>query len=145
MNLAHLDLIPFLKIAAGGQMVVAVLNLFLVKEMKWREPLNQLPLLAREVFYVHSLFITVILLSFGVLTLRFVEPMARGHNEALAWLAGAIGIFWGIRTFIQIFYYSSSHWRGQPGRIGIHIFLLLAYGGASITYLIAAVRTPIEG
>ena len=56
------------------------------------------------------------------------------------WLAAGIGMFWAIRTLLQMAYYSSSHWRGRPERTAIHIGLLLLYGGFAAVYFWSACR-----
>ncbi len=126
----------FLKFCAVIQMGIAILNLFLVRIMNWKEDLNRLPLLIREVFHVHSWFISLILTLFAVMTWRFGAEMARGTNPACTWLAGGIGIFWLFRAFLQIGYYSSSHWKGRVDRTLIHIACLIVYGGMALVYLI---------
>lgn len=123
--------------AALAQLGIAVLNLFLVRLLKWEEEVKRMPLLLREVFYVHAWFISITLGVFAVLSWRFAGEMA-GGNEVCRWLAGGIGIFWAIRTVLQMTWYSSSHWRGQIGRTAVHVILLLLYGGFSTTYLCAA-------
>jgi hypothetical protein len=139
MNVSSLSI--FLRTAAALQLAVAILNLFLVPLFKWKADLMQAPLLLREVFQVHAWFISVTLAIFGLLSWRFAAEIA-SHASALGgWLAGGIGIFWAIRTILQITYYSSSHWRGQFGRTVIHILLLLLYGGMAAIYLWAAFRT----
>ena len=117
------------------QICIAILNLFLVRLLDWKAPLAQMPLLLREVFQVHAWFISITLMIFGALTLRFVGELAHGHSALACWFAGAIGIFWGIRTILQVSYYSPSHWRGLTGRTLVHLSLLLVYGGFSFTYL----------
>ena len=89
-------------------------------------------------FHVHLWFISVTLGLFGVLTWRFAGEMADGSNPVCRWLAAGIGLFWAIRTVLQITYYSSSHWRGRPDRTLAHIALLAVYGGFSLAYLWAA-------
>ena len=136
MNAAFEPLELALLVAAAAQLSVAVLNLFLVRLLRWGDDLKRVPLLLREVFWVHSWFISVTLLIFGAMTLRFademsVEPMGR-------WLAAGIGGFWALRTLLQITYYSSSHWRGNTPRTVIHIILLALYGGLAGAYLVAA-------
>lgn len=134
----NMHLPELLLAAAAGQIFIALLNLFLARLMRWQEDLRRIPLLIREVFHIHSWFISVTLTIFGVLTWRFAREMATGAQPLASWLAAAIGLFWGVRTILQVTYYSSSHWRGQAGRTVIHICLLLAYGGMAATYLIAA-------
>lgn len=125
-----------LVIAAVAQLGIAILNLFIVRLLHWKELLDRVPLLMREVFHVHSWFISIILTIFAVMTLRFAPEMST--NEVCRWLAAAIGLFWAFRTGLQVFYYSSAHWRGQTGRTVIHVVLLLLYGAMAVVYLLAA-------
>ena len=106
--------------------------------LRWRPALSQLPLLPRQVFYVHSLFISVTLGIFAVLTWRFADSMAAGEGALATWLAGGIGAFWGLRALVQVAYYSPRHWLRKPRETAAHIALLLAYGGMSVIYFLAA-------
>jgi hypothetical protein len=121
--------------AAALQLGVAILNLFLVPLLKWKEELARAPLLLREVFQVHAWFISVTLAIFGALTWRFAAEITLHTNPIGQWLAAGIGAFWVIRTILQVAYYSSGHWRGQLGRTVIHITLLFLYGGMAAVYL----------
>ncbi|SPE52601.1 conserved membrane hypothetical protein [Verrucomicrobia bacterium] len=124
-----------LKAAAALQLAIAVLNLFLVPLLKWKEDLARVPLLLREVFQVHAWFISVTLAIFGVLTWRFAADIAGRVAPLDRWLAAGIGLFWGLRTVLQVGYYSSTHWRGKPGRTLVHVALLFLYGGLAAVYL----------
>src|SRR5438067_8026631 len=135
-----LQLSSLLVAAALGQLVIAILNLFLERMLCWKEDLAHMPLLIREVFHVHSWFVSATLAIFGVLTLRFAPQMTSGADTLAAWLAASIGLFWAVRTVLQITYYSRSHWRGKTGRTVIHVILLLAYGGIAAAYLLAAAK-----
>ena len=73
-------------IAAAAQLAIAVLNLFLVRIMKWEEPVARMPQLVREVFHVHAGFITITLVIFGVVTIRFAGELAAGTNDLGRWL-----------------------------------------------------------
>ncbi len=136
---SHL-LIGLLKTAAAAQIAVAVLNLFLTRILNWKQDVLKMPLLLREVFYVHAWFISVTLAIFGVLTWRFSVEIASRSESVAQWLAAAIGIFWAFRTALQVFYYSASHWRGQFQRTLIHVTLLLLYGGMAGVYLFSSFR-----
>jgi hypothetical protein len=135
MNATSQFLVHLLHTIAAAQIAIAVLNLFLVRLLKWEQELKAMPLLLREVFQVHAWFISVSLLIFGTMTWRFAAELAHGADAIGRWLCAGIGLFWGIRTVLQITYYSSSHWRGQTGRTAIHLGLLLAYGGMALIYL----------
>ncbi len=140
MNIPLAWLIPAIKAAAAMQFGIALLNLGLERLMGWREDMARMPLLIREVHRVHAWFISVALAIFAALTWHFAPEFAAGSNPVCRWLAGGIGIFWGVRTILQVAYYSSSHWRGRTGRTVIHVLLLFIYGGFTAVYLLAAFR-----
>jgi hypothetical protein len=130
------DLLFFLlRAAALCQLSIAVLNLFLVKMLGWREELARVPLLMQEVFQVHAWFISITLTIFGAITWRFADEIARASTPLATWLAGGIGLFWLTRAVLQVSYYSSCHWRERLGRTLIHIALLIIYGGFAAIYL----------
>ncbi|MHC4107844.1 MAG: hypothetical protein ACYSTY_07155 [Planctomycetota bacterium] len=130
---------PFLTAGLGGaailQAVVALLNLQLARWLGWKPELARLPPLVRQVFHVHSWFLSLTLAIFAVLTWRFATEMAEGHQPIATWLATAIGVFWLVRTVIQLAYYSPGHWRGRRGPTITHIALFVTYGTMSALYL----------
>jgi hypothetical protein len=143
---SHSSILPvLLRAAAALQFAIALLNLFLVPLFKWEPDLLRMPLLLREVFRVHAWFISITLTIFAVMTWWFAAEMASGVNPVCQWLAVGIGGFWGIRSILQVFYYSSSHWRGNLARTGAHIILLFLYGGFGAVYLWAALRGQFAG
>jgi hypothetical protein len=124
-----------LHIAAAAQLSVAMLNLFLVRIMKWEKAVARMPQLVREVFQVHAWFISITLVIFGVVTLRFAGELAAGTNDLGRWLAAGIGLFWLVRWVMQFFFYSSSHWKGKRAETIVHIVLILLYGFFAGAYL----------
>ena len=138
--LANLELL--LRLGALAQLGVAVLNLFLVRIMKWERDLVSAPLLIREVFQIHIYFISITLAIFGALTWRFAHDFATGAQPICVWLAAGIGVFWAVRSLMQWSHYSTVHWRGDLLRTVIHWMLFLGYGALATVYLISATRTP---
>jgi hypothetical protein len=136
--LDHLEL--FLRLAALAQLGVAVLNLFLVRIMKWERDLDAAPLLIREVFQIHIYFISITLALFGALTWRFAAEIATAAQPLCIWLASGIGIFWAVRSVMQWSHYSAVHWRGDKVRTAIHWLLFLGYGAFAAVYFTAAGR-----
>jgi hypothetical protein len=126
-----------LRAAALGQFTVAILNLFLIRIMKWKPDLDRAPLLIREVFHIHVFFISITLAIFAVLTWRFAHEIAGATSPLAIWLAGAIGLFWLVRSVMQWSHYSASHWRGDSLRTLIHWTLFLGYGAMAAAYLAA--------
>jgi hypothetical protein len=133
-----LNLELFLRLAALAQLGVAVLNLFLVRIMKWRRDLNAMPLLIREVFQIHLHFISITLAIFGAVTWRFAAEIASAAHPICVWLAIGIGFFWAVRSLMQWTHYSAVHWRGDRLRTLIHWMLFLGYGAFAAVYFAAA-------
>src|SRR2546422_4641204 len=128
-------MVVLLQIAAAIQLAITLLNLFLIRLLKWKEDLERMPSLLREVFQVHVWFISITLFLFATMTWRFAPEISSRANPVCQWLAAGIGLFWAIRTVLQVAYYSSAHWRGQTWRTAAHVALLLLYGGCSGLYL----------
>src|SRR5256714_13948628 len=117
MNLSDLiSLETALCAAAFAQFAVAILNLFLIRIMKWKPDLDRAPLLIREVFRIHVVFISITLSIFAVLTWRFAHEIASAASPLAIWFAVAIGLFWLARSAMQRLHYSASHWRGGGPR-----------------------------
>jgi hypothetical protein len=127
-----------LRAAALAQLAVAILNLSLIRIMKWKPDLERMPLLIREVFHIHCLFISLTLAIFGVITWRFAGDIASAANPLSVWIAVAIGIFWLARSSMQWLHYSPSHWRGDTPRTVIHFLLFFGYGALATVYFAAA-------
>ncbi len=136
--LDHLEF--FLRSAALAQLGVAVLNLFLVRLMKWEGDLVSAPLLIREVFQIHIYFISITLGIFGALTWRFAGELATASSPLCIWLAIGIGVFWAVRSVMQWSHYSTVHWRGDKVRTAIHWMLFFGYGAFAAVYFTAAGR-----
>ena len=139
MNLSHF-LSPDLSLRAAAltQLAVAILNLFLVRIMKWKPDLDRAPLLVREVFRIHIVFISITLSIFAVLTWRFAHEIASAASPLAIWFAVAIGLFWLARSAMQWLHYSASLWRGDALRTVIHWALFLGYGAMATVYLTSA-------
>src|ERR1700731_903664 len=76
MNTLRINLDLLLRAAALAQLGIAALNLVLVRIMNWKPDLDRAPLLIREVFHVHCIFISITLTIFGVLTWQFSSEIA---------------------------------------------------------------------
>ena len=133
------DLIELgLRVAAVVQIAVAILNLWLIRIMKWQPDLDRMPLLIREVFRIHCYFISITLTIFAVITWRFASEIAVAASPISIWLAVGIGAFWVIRSAMQWLHYSPSHWHGHKPRTLIHFALFIGYGALAVVYLAAA-------
>ncbi|QIF05533.1 hypothetical protein [Roseimicrobium sp. ORNL1] len=132
----HLEL--FLRIVAVAQFSLVIANLFIARILGWKPEIDRMSLLVREVFIIHSWFITITLAIWTVLTWRFAHEMAHAPTELSRWLCWAMAGFWGIRCAAQWLHYSPSHWRGIPSRTFFHWLFFLGYGTWTAVYALAA-------
>src|SRR5205814_8719173 len=100
-----------LRLVALAQLGVALLNLFLIRIMKWDCDLASAPLLIREVFQIHIYFISITLAIFGALTWRFAGELAIAAHPLGVWLAIGLRGCWGVRSLMPWSHYSAVLWR----------------------------------
>src|SRR5204863_7223803 len=134
----HISLDLLLRAAALAQLAIAILNLFLIRIMKWKPDLDRAPLLIHEVFRIHVVFISITLSIFAALTWRFAHEIARAGSPLAIWLAVAIGLFWFVRSIMQWLHYSANRWRGNFLRTLMRWALFLGYCAVGVVFFPAA-------
>jgi hypothetical protein len=107
--------------------LIGVLLLFLAashalfpKRFAWKEELERLSLLNRQVFWVHTYFVVLIVAMFGLLSLLMPGELLSGTPLARAVLLG-MTVFWGFRLYCQWFVYRAELWRGHRFNTAVHI------------------------
>jgi hypothetical protein len=64
-------MVPFLWLAGGVQLAIAIANLWVPRVLHYRENFAKLSPMVRQVFIVHSVYIVLMLLGFSALCLFF--------------------------------------------------------------------------
>lgn len=114
---------------------LAALHAFFPKHFRWKEELSGLSLLSRQIMYVHTLFIALMILLMGLLCLTSAAELTGttlGKRVCLG-----LGLFWITRLLIQFFGYSSELWRGKVFETTIHVIFSLLWLYLSIVFMIA--------
>jgi hypothetical protein len=113
---------PSLHLQVAGAMLVAVGlgHVALPKALGWSAEMTRLSLLNRQVSYVHTFFIGMACVQFGLLALFAHAELLRGGHLARAVLTGAVA-FWGGRLLVQLLVFDSSLWRGRLLTVGGHL------------------------
>ena len=123
---------------AAGVLLIA-LALFhgaLPRRFGWRQELQNVSLLSRQIFYVHTFFIALTVGLMGTLVLFYADellkaaPLARG-------VLGGLTVFWLCRLVFQFCVYDASLWRGQVFETRVHwlfsalwLYLVVVFGWA---------------
>lgn len=79
-------------------------NVPLPGRLRVRERLAGVPRFVRQIFYVHWIYIVIVLGMFAGLCFGFARELA-GESGLGRFLSGFICAFWALRIILQVFYY----------------------------------------
>jgi hypothetical protein len=79
-------------------------NVPLPGRLRVRERLAGVPQFLRQIFYVHWIYIVIVLGMFAALCFFFASELA-GASEMGRFLSGFMAAFWLLRIVLQVFYY----------------------------------------
>lgn len=110
----HLNIVGVLLLALAG------FNFLALKHFGWRAELQKVSLLTRQVFFVHMIFIVMIVVMFGLASLLAAPLMLEGGTLG-ALVLGGMAVFWGTRLLIQLFGYDRKLWWGDRPKTVAHV------------------------
>jgi hypothetical protein len=124
----HLQIIGILLI------ILAVAHSRFPKYFNWKQELHSLSLVNRQMMYVHSLFIAILLFLVGLLCLT-------SSRELLGTTLGrrisfGVGLFWLARLYVQFFGYSSKIWVGKSFETVVHVVFSLFWAYLSAVFIL---------
>ena len=106
------ELIPWIQLAGLIHLTVLAANFALPKRLAVRENVARLSPILRQVFYVHWMYILIVLLLFAALCLIFPGELA-GASPLGTLLSAFMAAFWGLRVVLQLAVYDSSFRRAN--------------------------------
>lgn len=128
-----------LKIIGSIMIALALIHGVFPKRFDWKTELRPLSLLNRQVMYVHTFFIAVVVLLMGILCLTSPQEIVEtnlGRKIALG-----LGFFWFLRLIIQFFGYSSELWRGKTFETTVHILFAMLWTYFSVIFFLIYFKT----
>lgn len=120
------DLGFHLKFAGWTLMFLGIAHAFFERRFGWREELSRVSLLTRQIFYVHTFFVALVVFLMGALCVFGTRGLLEPTFLARA-LTGALCVFWLARLFCQFFVYSRDLWRGKPFETAMHALFALGW------------------
>lgn len=108
-----------LKIIGVLLILLALLHFSFPSYFKWKKELTGLSLINRQLMYIHSLFIALIIFLIGFLCLTSSNELLNTNLGKKVSLG--IGVFWAARLWVQFFGYSPKVWKGKLFETSIHI------------------------
>ena len=97
------------KIIGFNLIFLALLHIIFPQYFNWKEELQKLNLINREMMVVHTFFVSLTVLLMGLLCIT--SPYELLHSTLGKKTSLGFCLFWSIRLFIQFFGYSSSLWK----------------------------------
>lgn len=111
---------------------LSIIHIAFPKYFNWNVELNSLSLINRQMMYVHTFFVALIVLMMGLLCLFYSKELIETNLGKIIVLGFAV--FWSIRLFLQFFGYSSKLWRGKTFETIVHILFSLLWLYLSIVF-----------
>ena len=109
----NLTIPSFIQLAGALQLIIAVANFFLPAKLHYREILAKVSPIIRQIFTVHSIYIVLVLIGFGLICLLFPNDLC-GASPLGKFLCGFLAIFWGLRVVLQFTYYDRTIKKKHP-------------------------------
>ena len=128
-----------LQIAGILQLTLALAHVGFARKLGWREELQHVSLLTRQIFWVHAGFLMLVLAGFGSLSLLHADDLL-GSNPLARFVLGGLATFWAVRLYCQFFVYRADHWRGNPFNTKAHIAFGLLWTFLTAVYVTAFLR-----
>jgi hypothetical protein len=102
-----------IQLAGILQLVIAAANFFAPAKLHYRENLAKVSPIIRQIFTVHSIYIVLVLIGFGLICLLFPNDLC-GGGALGRFLCGFLAVFWGLRVVLQFAYYDSAIKKENP-------------------------------
>src|SRR5689334_7652035 len=99
--------------------LLALMHVIFPRYFKWKADLDSISIINKQMMYVHTFFIALMVLLMGVLCLTSSTELTTtsfGRRISLG-----LSIFWMARLLIQFFGYSSLLWKGKIFETAIHV------------------------
>jgi hypothetical protein len=122
---------------AAGAVHVGIMaaNVPLPGRLRVREQLAGVPNFLRQIFYVHWVYIVIVLGLFAALCFGFAPELA-GASRLGRFLSGFMSGFWALRIGLQIFYYDKEVRRENRGLdllyVGSLVVLVAIFAAAAV-------------
>lgn len=112
-------------IGGGLQLAVLIASGLVPRVLDWRSELRTLPLLLRQLIWVHGAFIVLTIAGQGTISLVNARELASGTPLARS-VCAFIAVFWGTRLALQWFCFKPGEYlQSLPLRLGYHLLTVM--------------------
>ena len=122
------------KIIGTLLVLLSFVHIVFPKYFNWKEDLNSLSLINRQMMIVHTFFIALFVALVGLLCIFHSSDLI--HSSLGKSVSLGLGIFWTIRLFFQLFVYSAKLWKGKIFETSVHILFIIFWIYLSAVFLL---------
>jgi len=122
----------YLKIAGIILIILGIVHVAFPKRFNWKDELQPLSLINRQMMVVHTFFIALTVFMMGILSLFYSAELIFTPFGRVVSLGFAI--FWFIRLVFQFFVYSKELWKGKTFETIMHIIFALIWIYLTVVY-----------
>lgn len=126
-----------LKVTGVLMIALAFLHFIFPRRFSWKDELRTLSLMNRQLMYVHTFFIALVVLLMGVLCLYSTEEIV--NTKLGKEVSFGLFIFWAVRLAFQFFVYSPTLWRGKRFETTVHILFAILWSYFSGVFLLITI------
>jgi hypothetical protein len=116
-------------------MVLSIVHIGFPKRFNWKEELQSLSLINKQMMQVHTFFIAFVVFLMGILCM--VAPVELVSTRLGKMISFGLFVFWLIRLFFQLFVYSPTLWRGKTFETSVHFIFTALWCYLSAVFLLS--------
>ncbi len=116
---------------------LSIIHVRFPKYFNWAKELGAMSLINRQMMYVHTFFVALVVFLMGILCLTSAELLV--SSELGKRICLGLGVFWGLRLFFQFFVYSKELWKGKRFESVVHIVFSLLWVYFMIVFLMVGI------
>ena len=112
--------------------VLSLIHVIFPSYFNWKNELQHLSLINRQMMTVHTFFIALTVFLIGLLCVTSASELIEtslGKKISLG-----LAVFWTIRLFTQIFIYSPKLWKGKTFETIVHVLFTLFWAYMSLVF-----------
>jgi len=94
--------------AGVGQLSILIASSLVPFRLNWRQELQCLPRLHRQMYWVYGGYVVLSIVAFGALSIVHARELASGSGLARGFCA-YVAVFWGIRLVLQAVFDVKAH------------------------------------
>jgi hypothetical protein len=134
----NIELSPLIFLAGIGQLGVLIAAALVPFRLKWRDELQHLSTLNRQMHWVYGGYVVLSIAAFAALSILNADALASGSGLARG-ISAYIGLFWGIRLALQAIFDVKAYLTAWWLKAG-YFTLTVMFAGFTVVYSWAALQ-----